>query len=513
MSSAELVKQQISPIDWQATPASIQYLFSIQVEQLKILQATQIELLNRIAELEEQLGKHSGNSSQSSSKDKPGEKPSTQRPQRKPRGFKPLAIRRQRPLYRPESCQSIHDEKPSHCQDCGEPLTGEDSTAHRHQIVDIPPIVPVITEYRLHTLACAHCGTTTQASLPIGVSGRCYGSTVAGLIGLLSGPYRQSHRQVAALLKEVFGISLSRGSINRARQEVSQAIDESVRHAHAYVVRQPALNCDETGFEQGNQDGLNPNESQGWLWVLLSPLVIVFSVTLSRSQAAAKTLLSETFSGIVGTDRYSSYNWIDPKQRQVCWAHLLRDFTAIAERTGVSREIGEALLVRGYRLFHWWHRVRDGTLSEQDFQQAMSQLRAGMVAELKAAAALPIARKEKSPLARTVRTCAKILTVEPALWTFVDTPGVEPTNNAAEQALRPAVIWKYTSFGSQSQAGSEFVARILTVNATLKAQNRSVLEFLSQSVQALRSGSDSPSLLPMVKEKTIQKRATLLIAS
>lgn len=138
-------------------------------------------------------------------------------------------------------------------------------------------------------------------------------------------------------------------------------------------------------------------------------------------------------------------------------------------------------------LFHWWHRVRDGTLSQELFVEAVQLLRVGLQAELEQAAQLPIAAHEKTPLAKTVRTCTQLLKVESALWTFVETPGVEPTNNAAERALRPAVIWRLTSFGSQSQAGSEFVARMLTVSSSLKAQRRSVLEFLTQ-------GKSGPSL-------------------
>lgn len=143
--------------------------------------------------------------------------------------------------------------------------------------------------------------------------------------------------------------------------------------------------------------------------------------------------------------------------------------------------------------------MRDGTLSHQLFIAAVGQLRLGLIAQLEAAVNLPIGSQEKTPLAKTLRTCANILAIESALWTFVYTPGVEPTNNAAERALGPAVIWKHTSFGSQSQAGSEFVARMLTVNATLKAQHRSVLDFLTQSCLAARLGDDPPSLLPLAQ--------------
>jgi hypothetical protein len=219
-------------------------------------------------------------------------------------------------------------------------------------------------------------------------------------------------------------------------------------------------------------------------------------VVLSRSQETAKQLIGETFEGIVSSDRYGAYGWIEVTRRQVCWAHLKRDLTAIAQRSGVSQAIGESLLRRQRRLFHWWHRVRDGTLSRETFGQMVVHLRAGFKAELEAASRLPIGEREQTPLAKTVRTCQKLLQVEAALWTFVYTPDVEPTNNAAERALRPAVIWRRTSFGSQSEAGSQFVSRMLTVSTSLKAQKRPVLEVLTQACQAARLGQEPPSLLP-----------------
>jgi transposase len=486
----------ISQSDWEATPPSVQQLVLTLLEELK-------QLNHRVEALEEQQRQTSKNSSKPPSKDDPSAKSAQARAlrasQRKVIGFKPPQSKRERELYPPEECQAIHEQKPPVCRACGETLRGDDRYPLRHQIVEIPIITPEVEEYRLHELECAHCGTKTRAQLPQQVTQRCYGPRLAGWIDLLSGAYRQSHRQVGGLLAEGFGIQLSRGSINRARQEVSQSVGAAVEAAHEYVLKEPVVNCDETGFGQGNQDGLNPDQRQGWLWVLVSPLVSVFCVSLSRSQAAAQSLLGKDFGGYLGSDRHSSYAWVDPKQRQVCWAHLLRDFQAMAERSGASAEIGEALLKRGYRLFHWWHRVRDGTLSQALFIAAVGQLRVGLIAELEAAVNLAIGSQEKTPFAKTVRTCAKILSIETALWTFVYTAGVEPTNNAAERALRPAVIWKYTSFGSQSKAGSDFVARMLTVNATLKAQHRSVLEFLTQSCLADRLGDEPPSLLPLAQ--------------
>lgn len=194
----------------------------------------------------------------------------------------------------------------------------------------------------------------------------------------------------------------------------------------------------------------------------------------------------------------------------MCWAHLLRDFQAIAERSGASAEIGASLLNKGHRLFHWWHRVRDGTMSRALFIEATTLLRAAVKAELESAINLSIGRSETTPLAKTVRTCQQLLKIEEAMWTFVDNPDVEPTNNVAERALRPAVIWRNTSFGSQSQGGSEFVSRMLTVSSSLKAQSRSVLDFLTQSCQAHRLGTTPPTLIP-VSEPTFRNQRIILL--
>ncbi len=171
-------------------------------------------------------------------------------------------------------------------------------------------------------------------------------------------------------------------------------------------------------------------------------------------------MLGKTFGGILISDRHSSYNWVELTQRQLCWAHLRRDFIKISERPGVSKQLGEALVKQQEKLFELWHRVRDGTSSRAEFIAAASLIRAAVQALLQEAAAYEIGSKEKTPLAHTVRTCRQLLKVEPAMWLFVTVEGVEPTNNAAERAIRPAVLWRRTSFGSQSVAGSTFVARM-----------------------------------------------------
>ena len=160
--------------------------------------------------------------------------------------------------------------------------------------------------------------------------------------------------------------------------------------------------------------------------------------------------------------------------------------------------MGTALVKQQEKLFELWHRVRDGTLTRCDFIELVQNIRLQIKAKLQEAADYEIGAKEKTPLAKTVRTCRQLLKVEPAMWLFVTTVGVEPTNNAAERAIRPAVIWRRTSFGSQTKNGSTFVARMLTVVTTLKSQQRNVLEFLVQAVVTAREGKQAPSLLPPV---------------
>lgn len=495
-SEIEIAGIKISQLDWDATPESVK--------------AVVIVLSERLAYIEEQLQQNSQNSSRPPSSDLFA-KPEKSKVQKKTKAQKKRSnvsdSRKTRKLYPIEACKEVHRHVPEQCRHCGEELNGEDAEPYRHQIVEIPRLSPYVIEHQQHQLECDCCGQKTRGALPKEVPSTGYGDRLAGVVGWLSGEHRQSHRMVKSLMATLFNVELSRGSINRLRQQVSEAVVEAVEQAQQYVQEQKVVHSDETSFCQGNGDGLNPKQTKGWLWMLGTRLVKVFSVELSRGQVTAKKLLGETFKGILISDRYPAYNWLDVKQRQVCWAHLKRDLTAIAERSGVSKAIGEALLRREGRLFRWWHRVRDGTMSRQQLVLAVESLRAGFKAELETAAALPIGHREKSPLAKTVRTAQKLLKIETALWTFASAEGVEPTNNLAEQALRGAVIWRRTSFGSQSQGGSEFVSRILTVVTSLKAQQRNPLDYLTEACLAKRLGLSAPSLLP----STLSDPETLMV--
>lgn len=489
--------EQISPEDWGKTPTSVKKLVEEMAQQIEQQEKKLTEVLTVQEQLLEKINRTSENSSSPPSCDPPGfgKKPPKTKSGKK-RGGQPGHKGNSRDLYPIEECSQVMEHHPEECSNCGATLTGVDTNPYRHQIVEIPPISPIVIEHRLHQLTCSGCGTKTRARLPFEVNRSGYGVRVVALVAVLSGVYRNSQRMVQSAMQEVFGISISLGTVNRLRLEASNAVAICVDEAKDYIQNANVVGADETSFNQGNIDGSNPEQRKAWLWVAVTPLVTFFEIALTRCTQEAKNLLGENFRGILNSDRHGAYNWVDLERRQLCWAHLRREFIKISERTGVSAELGTALVKQQEKLFELWHRVRDGTLSRGDFGELVQQIRSSITATLLEADKYQITSREKTPLAKTVRTCRQLLKVEQAMWLFVTTAGVQPTNNAAERAPGPAVLWRRTSFGSQTQAGSVFVARMLTVVTTLKSQKRNVLEFMTQAVVANRGGTATPSLLP-----------------
>jgi transposase len=488
----------ISPEEWEQVPASVLELIQELVRRMGVFEQEVSELRAENELLKEQLAKTSANSSLPPSKNPPNFKPSRKELTGKKRGGQIGHKGHERKLYPLEMCQEVIPHYPQNCSRCGAKVIVEDSTQpYKYQLVEVPPIQPLITEHQFYSAVCACCGKENQApEMSEIVSQSAYGSKVAAYVGLLSSQYRQSSRQVKRIMQAVFGIEISVGAIINLRKEVSKAISQAVNEAIEYVKNQPGLGADETGFTQRNGDGQNAAKTCGWLWVVVTPLIICFQVILSRSAEAAQQVIGKEFRGFVTSDRCTAYNWVDIERRQVCWAHLKRDFIQISERKGVSSEIGESLLQQEKKVFNIWYQFRNGEIDRIELGKKMEPVRSEILSVLQEASQMEIAKEEKTPLAKTVRTCRKLLDVETAMWLFVREEGVEPTNNAAERAIRPAVIWRRTSFGSDSAAGSEFVSRLLTVVSSLILQERNILEFLSESVAAKRFGQTPPSLIP-----------------
>ena len=482
----------ISERDWAATAPAVRALVEQLILQLKILSA-------RVTQLEEQKGRSSRNSSKPPSSDGSGFKPpgpAKNKGSDRKRGGQDGHPGASRELLPTEQCKEVIPHFPTSCRGCGEALSGEDPDPHRHQVIDIPKIVPFVIEHQLHRLICPHCHTITCAELPVGVESGGFGPQLSSLVGLLGGAYHLSHRKVRSLLDQVLGVEISTGAINTIRCRLSESLASLVEEAAAAIRQEKVAHMDETGGPIGNADGNNPERRRGWLWVMVTPTLAVFHLALSRSAEVARQVLGEAFAGIVITDRYGAYSWLPLQRRQICWAHIKRDFTAIAERSGGSTQVGQRLLKLEQQLFQQWHRWREGQISRQELQTFTTPIRQALETLLQEVSDLGFSNGVKTPWASTVRTCRQILKVAPALWTFLEHPEVEPTNNAAERALRPAVIHRKLSYGVQSQRGAVCQTRLLTVTTSLKQQGRDVMAFLVEAWEAHRNGQPAPSLLP-----------------
>lgn len=428
------------------------------------------------AELKAQLRLNSQNSSKPPSSDPPG----TQRPGKDPSGRAPGGQPghkgHKRVRLEPDEVVTL---RPESCGACGKRLRGSDSAPRRHQVVEIPPVKPHVTEYVLHELGCG-CGARTRAALPEGVPAGGFGPRVTAMAAVCTGKYRMPKRAVQELFADFFGLNVGLGTISKLEQRVSTALAAPVDEARAFVRAQPVIHPDETGWREHGQ--------KRWLWTAATDHVSVFHIDRSRGSVVAKALVGEGFTGTLVSDRWSGYSWVDASQRQLCWAHLIREFRGFEERDFLSMGFGASLLAQTDKMFRWWARVRDGTLSRAVFQRKMVKVEGAVGRLLRAA--------EVCSDERTGATCRDILRFERALWTFVRIEGVEPTNNLAERALRTAVIWRKGSFGTWSAAGSTFVARILTTIGSLKQQGRHALAFVTDALVAAAHRRRPPSLLP-----------------
>jgi transposase len=450
------------------------------------LRAENARLTTRVRELEARLGQHSANSSRPPSSDPP-QTPRRRRaePSGRPPGGQAGHERHLRMLRPVEEVDRVTDHWPATCAQCRQPLPREPAVAvadepSRHQVTEIPPMRTEVTEHRRHRLRCPACGSQTLAPLPPEVPTGAFGPRAQAVVTLLNGRYRLSRREVAAVCAELFGLPLSVGAVDERCQTTGAALADPVAELVQALPAAPIVNVDETGWKAHGQ--------RCWLWVGVTALATVFAIAPSRGRQVLDSLLGADFAGYVGSDRYSAYSGRAPERRPVCWAHLRRDFQSLVDYGGRATMPGRVALVLTDRLFHRWHQVRDDPVAWAGFAAAVQPLQAEFRALLELGA--------QSPVDRVSGLCQSLLKVWPALWTFATVPGIEPTNNVAERALRPAVLWRKGSFGTQNERGSQFVGRMLTVTATCRQQGRSLLDYLTAVCTAAQQRQPIPSLLP-----------------
>lgn len=496
----------LSASQWQGLSSNMRRILEKLCQRIQELTQELAQLKGQLAQLKEEkedlreeLESDSSNSSKPPSSDRGPQKARqrSKKPSPRKRGGQPGHPEHSRKLFAPEQCRHVEDHYPEQCKHCGGcSLEDGPEPPYRHQVVEIPPIELLIDELRLHWRKCLDCGEWTRAELPEGACAEGYGPRLTALIALYGSFLRASYRMTQALMADLYGVDVALGTIRKLRDRVSESVASAVEDAKQYVRKSPVVHADETSYKQGNADGENPKNLGGWLWVVAAPLVAYFEIQLSRGKEVVQKLLGLNFAGILSSDRYKGYAWVDVYRRQLCWAHLIRNFKKIAGRSGKSGEIGRKLVDCARRLFHEWHRVRDGTIRFSTFQTYASRIRQEIRVLLEEGCSYTPKKGEKSARAKTARSCQELLALEPAMWMFVRREGIEPTNNFAEQAIRFAVLWRRMSQGTKSQHGSLFVGRLLTVIETLRLQDRNVLEYLTQACKAVRSGTAPPSLLP-----------------
>ena len=458
------------PPDAQAAVAAV---FLATQRRIDVLEA-------RIADLEARLNQNSSNSSKPPSSDPIGVKRKPPAPpSRRKRGGQPGRRKAVRPLAPPEKLRSSADCKPPSCRRCKGPLDGVDAAPLVHQVAEVPPIEPWVDQYLLHRLKCPGCGATTCGGLPEGVSSSGFGPRLQAVLAALAGAYRLGKRQIRQAVGDLLGLSISTGMISKLERRSALALAAPCRELAESVHRAEVVNVDETGWrEQGRR---------AWLWAATTESATVFAIAANRSAEVARGLLGDKRGRTVGSDRFSAYNWIAAADRQLCWSHLRRDFQAMIDRGGVGAKFGVRLLGLSNRLFRLRRKARDGLLIEATYQKAMRGLERFVHEAL--------SDGSRCGCRRTAATCSDLLRLEAGLWNFARRPGVEPTNNVSERAVRHAVIWRRISGGTASDAGSRFVERMLTAVATCRRQGRHVLDYLASAFQAHRAGLAVPSLL------------------
>jgi transposase len=468
--------------DWAATPRFVQHAF---VALLTIVAQQQQQLAHhqtQLAELQARLNQHSQNSSKPPSSDPPSAPP---RPARVPRGrakgAQPGHERHLRPTPDPDQITEVSHHHPESCPYCQAALsaTWQDACAVQTQYVwEIPIVVPLITAHHYHTLCCRGCGELITATRPPDVPPGSFGPRLAASVALLHGRYRISDREIPQLLHDFFKLPLSVGSVVDLQQSCSQSLAPVYSAIQTAMQQQGHINMDETGWKEAGK--------RRWLWVMVSRVATLFLVASSRGGKVITALLGDAFDGIVSSDRLKSYQVLPVERRQVCWAHLIRTLLAFYERDGPLGAWAADLLAQIDLMFRLWYAFCDQQIDRATLEESMQ------VVQLNVRAMVERGQRRYD---QAQALSDELLKLWPALWTFVTEEGVEPTNNAAERALRPAVLWRKGCFGAQSEGGNRFVERILTVSATCRQQNRHLLTFLTEAVSAYWAGQPAPTLL------------------
>jgi len=452
-------------------------------QQLQVAQDSllQIEALKeKIKELEEKLNTNSHNSSKSSSQDpnrKRGKKKTSKKKQGAQKGHKGTS----RAIIDPDKVTEFIDIRPDECPHCEGKNFNENSTSiEERQVTELPEVQPTVIQYNIHTCTCTNCGKSVKAETPAEAQSS-FGPRLKGFISLLTGELGVTKRKVVSLVGYL-NITISVGSVCNIHHLAGAILAKPYELIRQKTLEQAALHADETSwYKKGKRH---------WLWIVTGREYACFKINRSRSTHAFQTILGNMLHyPPLTTDRYSSYNFYEGP-RQLCWSHLDRDFEKIYERGDIDEVIGERLKECADEVFLYWKHFQTGLLTREELQVYME------VFVISSMEALFILGANGSGCSSKTRgTCKRVFSQFDYLWTFLYHDEVEPTNNLAERDLRPSVIQRKLSYGTQSDSGDTFVERMFTVVGTFKKQSKNIFDYLTSCFRAHSRDGPIPSPL------------------
>ena len=454
--------------------------------------ATVSKLLELSRELEKlQKGKawaarnssHSSKPPSTDSKKDRINRPKKKKSNRKP-GGQPGHPGSRRPLLPESEVQDVIKVFPTECERCSKPLPQEigGQTAGppaRHQVFEIEPVKPFVTEYQRYDTHC-DCGHCNKGKLPPEVQASTFGPRLTAIVAYMTSVMRGSRRGVQEFLHTILGIDMSLGSVQACLQRTSDSLAQVDREMKAELPEQSVLHADETGW----------NDS--WLRIFVSTSFLYFRIAASRGSDVLQAVLGPKFNGVLCVDRWSAYQKYHKGLFQYCWAHIKRDIQKLHE-VGDKTEDFEAIFLSKTMeslrksIMSKWYDFKDGTITRRQLIGRTKDDRNRMEALL--------AENSVSESEDAKRLASGLYEKFDGLFTFILHDDVEPTNNIAEQGIRPAVQWRKVCFGSRSKKGAVMAARLLTATRTCWLQKRNPLEYLVQAIEAHRNKRRPQSLI------------------
>ena len=448
------------------------------------------QLLGLVAELEEEnQGSSSRNSSKPPSQDSPEQRAKREKKPKSTRkqGAQPGHQGHQRTLVDASAVNEFLHYYPDTQCTCGAVCDIAQEPYQRHQVFDLPKVRCEITEHCLYDAQCPACHKRQVARLPNTIPSGQMGPGLISWITMMNGAYALSVSGIQRLLKDQWQLSFSTGAVSQATCSVTEWLQPLYQQVGQAVRNLSVAHADETSHYRHNE--------RRWLWVLCSPKLVYFLTHYSRGKGAANGLLGD-FDGILVTDQHGAYNDYPIEKRQLCWAHILRKFKKISERVGRAGIPGKQLWRLSRLIIHFHNRWRSGHYSQVCYHARMRRFKQQIHTLL--CLGLEITPADLSQKAsKTANQCKRLLADESMLWTFLKDSAIPLTNNDAERAIRPYVIWRKTSFFSQSARGDQFRPVILTIAETCKRLGIGVYQLLRKVCEQGLSRQEITVRLPL----------------